>query len=346
MLRAAPPSTGAVERQTLPPPRFEADCEKTNDAPAWVHARQPQAIVLCPPNCGGGTRSVLGGDGGIYQRDSSICRAALHAGAVNASGGEFTLYYQPLLPSWNNYMEGWCLHSGAGAAAPALRRPQPLPLLLPQRQAGCPAAAAHSAQCWQPPRVPSCWIPAAAPNHPASPSRAFPGSLAHGVESLAANSTVDNAFTFNKTGGYVPCSHLGAEAKPTGGDPAALLAAVREFNISCDRTDGDGALVDVFFPLALITCPANCSTAPSRGVYGRQGCGALAQRCMLAHLLRGQMQPFGSVSHAKGRQCQRWALPPCCARLLTSRCPGVPFPSTAVSTNAPARCARQPSMQG
>ena len=59
---------------------------KTNVAPSWVHARQPQAIVVCPPNCASADRSVLGGDGGIYQRDSSICRAAIHAGVVNASG--------------------------------------------------------------------------------------------------------------------------------------------------------------------------------------------------------------------------------------------------------------------
>ncbi len=100
---------------------------------------------------------------------------------------------------------------------------------------------------------------------------AFPGSLAHGIESLAVNSTNDEAFTFNATGGYVLCSHLGAEPKPTGGTPAALLAAVREFNISCDRNDADGALVDIYYPLALVTCPANCSTASAR-VYGRQAC--------------------------------------------------------------------------
>lgn len=67
------------------------------------------------------------------------------------------------------------------------------------------------------------------------------------------------------------CSHMGAEARSTGGNPAAILAAVREFSISCDMTDGDGALVDFYFPLALISCPANCTSAPSRGVVGRQG---------------------------------------------------------------------------
>ncbi len=111
---------------------------KTNVAPSWVHARQPQAIVVCPPNCASADRSVLGGDGGIYQRDSSICRAAIHAGVVNASGGEFTLYYQPLLRSWNSYYEGWCLHTGASATGIAAGG-----------AAAVRSAQSHACQCLQ-----------------------------------------------------------------------------------------------------------------------------------------------------------------------------------------------------
>ena len=102
-----------VARQPMPPPRFEIDCEKTNDAPALLHARQPRATIVCPANCSTAARSAQGGEGGIYQRDSSICKAAIHAGALGAAGGNVTVYFQPLLRSWNNYMEGWCMHSGA-----------------------------------------------------------------------------------------------------------------------------------------------------------------------------------------------------------------------------------------
>lgn len=113
----------------MPLPHFELDCDKTNDAPAMVHANLPRATIVCPANCTSGARSVYGGDDGVYHRDSSICRAAIHAGALNDTGGEVTLYLQPLLRSWNGYYEGWCLHNGALAPVTAVwgQSPRPRP---------------------------------------------------------------------------------------------------------------------------------------------------------------------------------------------------------------------------
>ena len=68
----------------------------------------------------------------------------------------------------------------------------------------------------------------------------------------------------------MPCSALGTPPVPTGGSPDALLARTRKFEISCGQTNGDLFLVNNYHPLAMITCPANCSTAGSRGVFGRR----------------------------------------------------------------------------
>lgn len=120
--------------------------------------------------------------------------------------------------------------------------------------------------------------------------------MAHGIESLATNSTVDNAFVFSPAGGFAPCSHKGAVPVPTGGSPAMLLAARRDFNLTCESTNNDGggvsSLVGFHYPLARITCPANCSTVTSR-VYGRHvlpGAADHAEGCWLARAHRQAWQ--------------------------------------------------------
>ncbi|CAK8681740.1 unnamed protein product [Clavelina lepadiformis] len=49
--------------------------------------------VLCPKGCASRTYGVWGN--GVYTRDSSICRAAIHDGRITDEGGEVIVYQQP-----------------------------------------------------------------------------------------------------------------------------------------------------------------------------------------------------------------------------------------------------------
>ncbi|CAK8684965.1 unnamed protein product [Clavelina lepadiformis] len=49
--------------------------------------------VTCPSDCVGSNENVWGSI--VYTHDSSICRAAIHDGRLNDSGGEITVYKQP-----------------------------------------------------------------------------------------------------------------------------------------------------------------------------------------------------------------------------------------------------------
>jgi len=66
---------------------LELDCDSVTIEDAEIGASY---VVSCPADCGE-SGSVWGTD--IYTDDSRICRAAIHAGVIDAEGGEFTIYY-------------------------------------------------------------------------------------------------------------------------------------------------------------------------------------------------------------------------------------------------------------
>ncbi|KAI3428817.1 hypothetical protein D9Q98_007634 [Chlorella vulgaris] len=74
------------------------DCARTNSNEVTVNAITTQAVVKCPAGCKAPGGYLYGTN--TYTSDSRICRAAIHAGKITNSGGQFTLYYAKGLASY------------------------------------------------------------------------------------------------------------------------------------------------------------------------------------------------------------------------------------------------------
>lgn len=67
-------------------------CQNTNSGARVVDAINTKGTVACPPGCLGASGSVWGT--GAFTADSSICRAAIHAGVLTNKGGTITIFYE------------------------------------------------------------------------------------------------------------------------------------------------------------------------------------------------------------------------------------------------------------
>lgn len=91
---------GVVAAPEPPPPPpgsevIEAGCSflatQLHGAPGSTHR------IACPANCGA-TGGTWGTD--VYTADSTICRAAIHAGVITEHGGEVTVILEPGRPAY------------------------------------------------------------------------------------------------------------------------------------------------------------------------------------------------------------------------------------------------------
>jgi hypothetical protein len=78
----------------------KAPVVKCTDSPNSLQlSGQTTAKFECPANCSGG--SLWGSD--LYTTDSSICRAAIHAGVIDvAKGGKVTISLEAGKPSYES----------------------------------------------------------------------------------------------------------------------------------------------------------------------------------------------------------------------------------------------------
>jgi hypothetical protein len=65
----------------------------TNSEAVGLSAAQPAALAQCPANCQDDPASVWGSD--VYTYDSSVCRAAIHAGVITDEGGPVQMTWLP-----------------------------------------------------------------------------------------------------------------------------------------------------------------------------------------------------------------------------------------------------------
>ncbi|KAL4452252.1 hypothetical protein ABPG75_007914 [Micractinium tetrahymenae] len=67
-------------------------CGSTNSGTQVVDAINTKGTIACPPGCLGASSSVWGTN--AYTADSSICRAAIHAGVLTNKGGTIPIFYE------------------------------------------------------------------------------------------------------------------------------------------------------------------------------------------------------------------------------------------------------------
>jgi hypothetical protein len=81
---------GAPEPPPIAPDVVEAGC--TFNATQLQGGLGSAHRILCPANCGA-TGGTWGTD--VYTTDSTVCRAAIHAGVITEHGGEVTVVLEP-----------------------------------------------------------------------------------------------------------------------------------------------------------------------------------------------------------------------------------------------------------
>jgi hypothetical protein len=75
------------------PPVILIDCKTTASVPQFAGTLGMKFLVRCPENCSKIAHYVFGNV--LYSGDSSICQAAIHAGALNDRGGEVQFMIEP-----------------------------------------------------------------------------------------------------------------------------------------------------------------------------------------------------------------------------------------------------------
>lgn len=88
------PSPACLPRRSPPPPPpGSLSCDTDDYGLGVVSMANPAANITCPPGCLSSSGSIYGSKN--YTSDSHICKAAIHAGALPASGGRTTVYWLP-----------------------------------------------------------------------------------------------------------------------------------------------------------------------------------------------------------------------------------------------------------
>jgi hypothetical protein len=75
------------------PPVITIDCKISASTPQFAGTLGMKFLVRCPENCSKTAHYVFGSN--LYSGDSSICQAAIHAGALNDRGGEVQFMIEP-----------------------------------------------------------------------------------------------------------------------------------------------------------------------------------------------------------------------------------------------------------
>jgi hypothetical protein len=75
------------------PPVITVNCKTTASTPQFAGTLGMKFLVRCPDSCSKTSHYVFGNN--LYSGDSSICQAAIHAGALNDRGGEVQFMIEP-----------------------------------------------------------------------------------------------------------------------------------------------------------------------------------------------------------------------------------------------------------
>ena len=98
-------------------------CTTTGAAtPGLVHAAGNSLSVRCPAGCNTNTnndRPVYSSTAGVYLSASSVCRAAIHAGAIPAAGGAFRVTLRTGAGVDRDWLEGASIDHMWWVAKPA-----------------------------------------------------------------------------------------------------------------------------------------------------------------------------------------------------------------------------------
>jgi LCCL domain-containing protein len=94
-----PPPPEAAVAASEPPPAAPGVIEAGCSFSAMDIQGEPGSVhrIACPADCGA-TGSTTGTD--VYTADSTICRAAIHAGRITGRGGEVTVILEPGRPAY------------------------------------------------------------------------------------------------------------------------------------------------------------------------------------------------------------------------------------------------------
>ncbi|PIO16159.1 hypothetical protein AB205_0005830, partial [Aquarana catesbeiana] len=246
-------------------PSVQATCSTTSR-----DLQDPIALVQCPSDCTVNGRNVWGTD--VYTDDSSICKAAIHAGILGNTGGLVTVEKSPGQQSYtgstrngvttNNY-GAW---SGSFVFHASSKPPTPKPTIVPTQKppVQCPSdCTVNGRNVWGTDVYTDDSSICKAAIHAGILGNT--GGLVTVEKSPGQQSytgSTRNGVTTNNYGAWSGSFVLHASSKPPTPKPTIVPTQKPPVQATCSTTSRD--LQD---SIALVQCPSDC-TVSGRNVWG------------------------------------------------------------------------------